>query len=237
MILAGGMATRLYPLTEDIPKSMIPICGKPFIHWQLELLKRNGYSEVILCVGHKSQIIKDCIGDGSKYGIKVKYSNDGETLLGTGGAILKACNLVTDSFAVLYGDSYLKLNFKEAEEKFCQSGNPAMMTVFRNVDEFDKSNLFYENNFVTDYSKKSPHIGFHHIDYGLSFFRKGIFLDYSPAIRFDLSEVCETLAKNGLLGGHEVYERFYEIGSIQGIRDLENYLGGNFNGIHQETPQ
>jgi NDP-sugar pyrophosphorylase family protein len=231
MILAGGLATRLYPITEKIPKSMIPVNGAPFIYWQMKLLEEAGFDKFILCVSHKSQEIKNYLKDGSKFGVEVIYSEDGEKLLGTGGAILKATRFVDEKFAVLYGDSYLPLDYKLAERYFLEINKPAMMTIFKNDNIFDQSNVLYVNHSIVEYKKKLND-DYKHIDYGLSFFTKSVFQKYPTETNFDLAEVCENLAENAELAGYEVFERFYEIGSLQGIQDLETHLKENPNGFH-----
>ena len=232
MILAGGLATRLYPITEKIPKSMIPVNGAPFIYWQMKLLQEAGFDKFILCVAHKSQEIKNYLKDGSKFGVEIIYSEDGEKLLGTGGAILNASRFVDEKFAVVYGDSYLPIDFKLAENYFLGSNKPAMMTIFKNNNTFDLSNVLYLNHSIIEYKKKLDDNNYKHIDYGLSFFTKAVFEKYPTKTNFDLAEVCENLAENAELAGYEVFKRFYEIGSIQGIQDLETYLKENSNGIH-----
>jgi NDP-sugar pyrophosphorylase family protein len=231
MILAGGLATRLYPITEKIPKSMIAVNGAPFIHWQMKLLKEAGFDKFILCVSHKSREIKNYLKDGSKFGVEIIYSEDGEKLLGTGGAILKATRFVDDKFAVLYGDSYLPIDYKLAERYFLEINKPAMMTIFKNDNIFDQSNVLYVNHSIVEYKKKFND-DYKHIDYGLSFFTKSVFQKYPTESNFDLAEVCENLAENAGLAGYEVFERFYEIGSLQGIEDLETHLKENPNGFH-----
>jgi len=231
MILAGGLATRLYPITEKIPKSMIPVNGAPFIHWQMKLLEEAGFDKFILCVSHKSREIKNYLKDGSKFGVEIIYSEDGEKLLGTGGAILKATRFVDDKFAVLYGDSYLPIDYKLAERYFLEINKPAMMTIFKNDNIFDQSNVLYIDHSIVEYKKKFND-DYKHIDYGLSFFTKSVFQKYPTETNFDLAEVCENLAENAGLAGYEVFERFYEIGSLQGIEDLETHLKENPNGFH-----
>ena len=174
MILAGGLATRLYPITEKIPKSMIAVNGAPFIHWQMKLLKEAGFDKFILCVSHKSREIKNYLKDGSKFGVEIIYSEDGEKLLGTGGAILKATRFVDDKFAVLYGDSYLPIDYKLAERYFLEINKPAMMTIFKNDNIFDQSNVLYIDHSIVKYKKKFND-DYKHIDYGLSFIAKSVF--------------------------------------------------------------
>lgn len=223
-ILAGGYATRLGVLTRNSPKCLVEINGKPFVHWQLNLLIKNGYSEFVFCVSYKSREVQKYLGDGSDRGIKIRYSLDGETQLGTGGAVQKAIPLLGDSFGVLYGDSYLPIDYLAAEQEFRSSTSPAMMAVYKNENQFDSSNVEYVGGKLLNYQKGVSDKKMHHIDYGLTFFTSRVFAPWAAQSEFDLSEVCHNLAKDGNLGGFEVFERFYEIGSVQGIDQFSEYL-------------
>ncbi len=223
-ILAGGFATRVRPLTETIPKSMIEICGQPFVHWQMRQLAKAGVTEVIFCVAYKAEAIIDFIGDGSNYGMRVRYSHDGPNQLGTGGAIVKALPLLGKQFLVLYGDSYLPTDYSKIIKVYCDSNKPALMTVYANHGRFGASNVDFTNGELRRYQKgiNSPEMT--HIDYGLSCFDESVFSKYSPAITLDLAEICTHLASQNLLAGFEVEERFYEIGSHKGIVDFTAYI-------------
>ena len=223
-ILAGGLSTRLGSLTRSIPKCMLEINGRPFIDWQLDLLVRNGYSDFVFCVSYKSEIIQKYLGDGSSRGVNIEYSLDGETQLGTGGAIQKALPIIGDRFGVIYGDSYLPTNFLTAEQGFLNSKSQALMTVYENQNQFDNSNVEFLDGKVVDYEKASKNKNMHHIDYGITFFNRSVFCPWAGRSSFDLSKVCQQLAKEGQLDGFEVFERFYEIGSIQGIEEFTEYL-------------
>jgi MurNAc alpha-1-phosphate uridylyltransferase len=224
LILAGGYATRIKPLTENIPKSLVQINGKPFVDWQLNLLARKGISEVVLSVSYRADLIKNYVGDGSKYNICVKYSEDGNRQLGTGGAIKKALPLLTDKFMVLYGDSYLDLDYKKAEKAFNLISMPAMMTVYKNSGKYDKSNVKLESSGLAYYDKSTVDTDFNHIDYGLNFLSKSIFKSKKWTGSFDLADVFREISSKGELGGLEVSDRFYEIGSFEGIEDFANFL-------------
>ena len=230
-ILAGGLATRLHPLTEETPKALIEICGRPFIEWQLKLLSREGIKKVVLCVAHKSEMIQEFVGDGSKYGVQIDYSFDGEVRLGTGGAICKALPLLGDTFMVLYGDSYLPINYRAVKEDFCNKGKLAIMTVFQNSGAYDSSNVVFDGNHVLKYAKGNANIEMTHIDYGLSVFKSSLFEKYPVGSPLDLGNVCTDLSNSGLLAGHEVHQRFYEIGSMQGIEDFTSYIERNQNDL------
>jgi MurNAc alpha-1-phosphate uridylyltransferase len=230
-ILAGGLATRLGSLTEVVPKSLLEIQHRPFIDWQLRLLSRSGIEKVVICLGHKSEMIQDFVGDGSRYGIKVVYSFDGSTQLGTGGAIRKALPLLSDEFMVMYGDSYLPTDFKAIETAFRSTGKPALMTVFYNKGSFDASNVLFVNGELEKYSKADPLPDMSHIDYGVSTFKRSVFESYAQGAPIDLSNICQDLSNSGSLAGYEVHERFYEIGSLGGINDFREYVERNGNVI------
>jgi MurNAc alpha-1-phosphate uridylyltransferase len=231
VILAGGLATRLRPVTNDIPKALVEVNKRPFVDWQLELLARNKISSVLFCVSYKSELIENYVGDGSKYGLKIKYSSDGDKRLGTGGAIRKALNVLEDNFIVLYGDSYLEVDYEKAQQAFLDSGKPVMMSVFRNQGKFDASNIKFTNLRIEEYKKGNSNPQFEHIDYGLSFFKKEVFIKKNFGTRFELSEMFTELSKEGNLAGFEVFNRFYEVGSFKGIEDLTNHLRGESNVI------
>ena len=226
-ILAGGLATRLGSLTELVPKSLIEIQHRPFIDWQLRLLSRSGIEKVVICLGHKSEMIQDFVGDGARYGINIVYSFDGPTQLGTGGAIRKALPLLSDEFMVMYGDSYLPTDFKAIEAAFRSIGKPALMTVFYNKGSFDVSNVLFVNGDLKKYSKADPMPDMSHIDYGVSTFKRSVFESYAQDVPIDLSNICQDLSYSGSLAGYEVRERFYEIGSLGGIDDFREYVERN----------
>lgn len=225
-ILAGGLATRLRPITETIPKSMIQICGKPFIDHQLELLHDKGLKNVVLCVGFLGDQIKAHVEDGKKWGVKVNYSFDGEMLLGTGGALRQAIEYLPDKFFVLYGDSYLDINYAEVSEFYTNSKieYAALMTVYKNDGKYDSSNVVFENNILVRYDKIKKTSDMRYIDYGLGILTKGILEEIPKDKKYDLAVVYMELLKQNRLLGYEVKERFYETGSVEGIKELEERL-------------
>jgi MurNAc alpha-1-phosphate uridylyltransferase len=223
-ILAGGLATRLRPITESIPKALIEINGTPFIDWQLKLLSKKGITKVVFCVAHKSEMIQEFVGTGERYGIEIEYSEDGNTQLGTGGAIRNALNLLGQEFMVLYGDSYLPIDYKLVQTAFINCDKPALMSVYKNAGAFDTSNVIFENGQLETYRKGQPSARMTHIDYGLSIFKRSVFEEYQEGAKLDLSDICTELSSKNLLAGYEVDERFYEIGSYQGIEDFEEYI-------------
>ena len=224
IILAGGLATRLRPMTETIPKSLVLVNGEPFIHHQLRLLQRQGIREVVLCLGYLGEMVEKVIGDGHQFGMNVQYSYDGPNLLGTAGAIKKALPLVDDVFFVLYGDSYLACDYAAIQETFLRSKKQGLMTVFHNGNQWDTSNVEYQNGCLLDYSKRNRTERMQHIDYGLGMFDRSAFDSIEPTQAYDLSIIQERLLKNNQLAGAEVSERFYEVGSFAGINELESLL-------------
>jgi NDP-sugar pyrophosphorylase family protein len=223
-ILAGGYATRLRPITEKIPKSLISVAGKPFLAHQLELLRTRGLRRVVLCVGHLGEMIQRNFGDGSQFGVRIDYSFDGPKLLGTGGAIKHALPLLGGFFFVLYGDSYLPIEYRPVAEFFQRSGKLGCMTVYRNEGRHDTSNVVFRNGQIAVYDKKNRTPEMQHIDYGLSLFKSTAFDSFPADKPFDLAEVMGKLVRERQLAGYEVNERFYEIGSLAGLAELETIL-------------
>ena len=224
VILTGGLATRLYPTTRTIPKALIPLNGRPFIDHQLALLKEKGVTQVVLCVGHLGSQIEEFVGDGSQWGLKVRYSYDGDILLGTGGAIRKAAGILPGEFMILYGDSYLDIDFEPVVRQFNAEKLPVLMTVYRNRNAFDTCNIIMKDGKVFRYNKKSPDPTMDYIDYGLIVIQKEVFDPYPANEPFDLALLLSRMADSGLVAGYEVRKRFYEIGSISGIKETEDYI-------------
>jgi NDP-sugar pyrophosphorylase family protein len=223
-ILAGGLAKRLRPASLTIPKSLVPVAGRPFIDHQLELLRRQGAREVVICCGYLGGQIEDHVRDGARYGLAVTYCHDGDPLLGTGGAVKKALPQLGDVFMVLYGDSYLPIVFQPLAEAFRASGADGLMTVFRNDGRWDTSNIEFAGGVIRRYDKVHRTAAMQHIDYGLSVLRSAVF-DAKPAgTPFDLAAVLQDLLVAGRLKGFEVSERFYEVGSPAGIAETERFI-------------
>ena len=225
-ILAGGLATRMRPVTERIPKALIEVAGRPFVERQLELLQREGVRKVVLCVGYLGEMIEDVIGDGSRFGLSVSYSLDGERLLGTGGALRRALPLLGQHFFVLYGDSYLDIEYAPVQAAYRESGLPALMTVFRNEGRWDTSNVLFDGSRVVRYDKRHPTPDMKFIDYGLGVLSRDLF-DLAKEEVFDLSDLYAGLAGTGRLAGFEETQRFYEIGTPSGLTEADSHLRGN----------
>jgi N-acetyl-alpha-D-muramate 1-phosphate uridylyltransferase len=225
-ILAGGLATRLGSLSQQIPKSLIEVADRPFIHHQLGQLHDQGVRRVVLCVGHLGKKVVDSVGDGSAFGLEVAYSFDGPDRQGTGGAIKRALPLLDSAFFVLYGDSYLECDFKAVQTAYEVAGKLALMTVFHNRGEWDQSNVEFRDGRFLAYDKVHRTDRMQYIDYGLGVLHQRAFeieLDPGP---LDLAIVYQQMLKREELAGFEVTERFYEIGSIAGLEETRNYLAG-----------
>lgn len=223
-ILAGGLATRLHPITEKFPKALIDVAGEPFILRQLAYLGKQGVNRVVLCTGYLGEQIEAVVGSRAGGNLSVSYSRDWPKLLGTGGALKQAMPLLGPRFLVLYGDSYLPIDFAAVEGAFMASGKPAIMTVQRNADRWDKSNVLFEDGRIVEYNKRTPRPDMQHIDYGLGGLSAEVF--EGTGDQFDLADVYWKLSVGGQLAGYEVTERFYEIGSHDGLRETAEYFQG-----------
>ena len=223
-ILAGGLATRLRPITETIPKALVEINGEPFLAHQLRLLCRAGCERVVVCAGYRGEQIRDYAGDGHAFGLHVDYSFDGPKLLGTAGAIRRALPQLGPSFFVLYGDSYLPCDYEAVQDAFHASGQTALMTVYANEGRWDSSNVEFSNGRILAYDKANRTAAMRHIDYGLGAFQCGAFEALPENEPTDLAAVYQDLLRRGDLAGYEIHTRFYEIGSPDGIRELEEFL-------------
>ncbi len=220
-ILAGGLGTRLYPLTERIPKALVEINGEPFLAHQLRLLRASGIGRVVLCIGQHGARIREYAGGGAAFGLAIEYVSDGPALLGTAGAVRNALPLLGNAFFVLYGDSYLPCSYRAAEEAFRAAGRSGLMTVYRNEGRWDSSNVEFDGRRILAYDKENRTPRMRHIDYGLGVFHAAAFAASPHA---GLPGVYRELLSRGELAALEVRERFYEVGSFEGIRDLSRYL-------------
>jgi MurNAc alpha-1-phosphate uridylyltransferase len=223
-ILAGGLATRLRPITETIPKALVEVAGKPFIVRQLDYLRGQGVCRVVLCIGYLGEMIEAVVGNGERFGLEVSYSPDGPTLLGTGGALKKALPFLGEHFFILYGDSFLPINFLQVQQAYVQSKQQALMTVLRNGDRWDKSNVLFTNGRLVEYKKYARRPDMAYIDYGLGVVPADVLGPYPADKPFDLADVYQELSTKGQLAGLEVHERFYEIGSHEGLKEAEDYF-------------
>lgn len=223
-ILAGGLATRLGPVAENVPKSLLELNGEPFIFHQLRLLKAHGVQRVVLCVGHLGEMIRQVVREGQNFGVEVDYSFDGTALLGTAGAVKNALPKLGNSFLVLYGDSYLVCDYAAVARGFLRTGKLALMTVFKNDGQWDTSNVEYQAGRILAYSKKNRTPRMQYIDYGLGAFSAQAFARVPTGQASDLTELYGRILEEGQLGGMEMRQRFYEIGSPAGLEETARFL-------------
>ncbi|MEK6705164.1 MAG: sugar phosphate nucleotidyltransferase [Bdellovibrionota bacterium] len=230
LILAGGLGTRMAKHAANVPKNLIEVHGKPFAHYQLSWLKKAGVTDIVYSIGYLGDLIRDYVGSGAAWSLSVEYVDEGDELRGTGGAVRFAyeAGVLSDEFFVMYGDSFLPIDFRPVMKAFRLVDKPALMTVFKNDGRWDKSNCIYENGMVVLYDKNGRGAGvggFDFIDYGLSVLSKQMVNDYIPPGRkFDIAEAYNLLSRQGELAGFEVNERFYEIGSPCGLKDFSGWV-------------
>jgi N-acetyl-alpha-D-muramate 1-phosphate uridylyltransferase len=225
-ILAGGLATRLRPATGKTPKALLSIAGEPFLVHQLRLLHSHGFRKIVLCVGYLGDMIKAKIGDGSDLGLQITYSFDGPTLLQTGGALKRAVPKLGERFLVMYGDSYMPVDYLAIVEAFVLSRKPALMTVFQNEGRWDASNVWFEAGEIRCYNKKVRTPEMRHIDYGIAVLSAGVFDSLPDDLPFDLADLYSRLVSEKQMAAYEVKQRFYEIGSREGFAELDSLLHG-----------
>ena len=222
-ILAGGLATRLGNLTGNHPKSMVKVWGKPFLEYQLELLRRAGIKNIVLCIGYMGEQIESYLSDGKRFGVNIDYSYE-EKPLGTAGALKKAENALDDPFFTMYGDSHLFLDFLSAMRYFKPQNKLALMTVYKNHDRYDRSNTVVEGDLVKKFSKQERTKDMVYIEYGANIFKKEVLNMIPENQLYSLDALFPRLIEREELLAFEVKERFYEIGSPQGLKDFEKYM-------------
>ena len=219
VVMAGGLATRMRPLTEKIPKSLLPVNNIPFVDYQMGLFRDGGITEVVFCVGYLGEMIEQRVGDGNRWGIRVLYSWEGEGLLGTGGALKNAKPLLRDIFLLTWGDSYVRADYAALYRIHESSIFPISVGVFKNINMWDRSNIEFQDGRVVKYQKGSSPHDLQFIDVGLSVFKRQP-LDEIPSGAVSLDDIWQKLSAQGMLGGIEVHERFYEIGSRKGYEEF-----------------
>jgi NDP-sugar pyrophosphorylase family protein len=230
VILAGGLGTRMRPVTTTVPKALIPVADMPFAHYQLTWLAHHGVTEVVYSIAVLGDMIRDFVGDGRRWGLSVSYVEDGKELVGTAGALRRVydARLLHDPFMVLYGDSFLPFDFRELAQAFDRQTRPAMMAVYHNQGRYDTGNVQYADGVVRLYRKSGagptpPDMRY--IDYGVSVLRQAVVADGVAAGETkDLAEIYHQLSLENRLAGWEVGERFYEVGSPVGLRDFEGWV-------------
>jgi D-glycero-D-manno-heptose 1,7-bisphosphate phosphatase len=226
VILAGGMGTRIRSLSQNLPKALIPVDGRAFIEHQFDLLRGYGLHRVLLCVGHGGDQIRRHVGDGSGFGMQVDYSEeDPSALMGTGGALLNAWSKLDDVFMVLYGDSYLPFDFGAMAQAWAKLRSPVLMSVYRNLNQWDPSNTIIADGRVVRYDKHLKPGEAPYIDYGVTIYKKEVFAPYrgSP-LPIDLAVILSDAVKRDAVASYTTAQRFYEIGKPEGFQSLENLL-------------
>jgi N-acetyl-alpha-D-muramate 1-phosphate uridylyltransferase len=218
-ILAGGLGTRLGELGRTTPKALVPVAGRPFALWQLELLRVHGASRVIMCVGHRGDEVQARIG--APFGLDVRYVHDPPGLAGTAGALRGALPLLGERFLVLYGDTYLRIDYAGVDR--AAAGERGLMTVLRNEGRWDVSNTVFAGGRVVRHDKAAPTPDMHWIDYGLGALRA----DALDLPGDDLADVYGALAERGELAGYEATDRFYEIGTPDSLAETSAFLSAS----------
>ena len=229
LVLAGGLGRRMRPSTEHLPKCLLPVAGRPFVDWQLAWLAAEGADHVIMSIGYRGDLVRRHLGSGSRFGLHVSYVDEGDVPLGTGGALRLAVDegVADPNFFVLYGDSYLPIRLCEVETAYSMEVAPVLMTVYRDRDGLERPNAVFDGVMVTRYQKgleRSPD-EMRFVDYGLSVWQRDVVESMVPKhAKSDLADLFSVLSVSGHLAGFEAQERFYEIGSPEGLRDLESRL-------------
>jgi MurNAc alpha-1-phosphate uridylyltransferase len=226
VVIAGGLATRMLPRTRTVPKSLLEVAGRPFIDWQLERLAASGIAEVVICIAYLGNLIRDHVGDGARQGLRVRWSEEppGE-LLGTAGALRAALPHLAPRFVATYGDSYLPFPYRAPLDVLAAHGDcDAVMAVYRNRGQWDESNVITDGNWVTCYAKGMTDPRFDHIDYGATALRREVIAALAPGQRIGLDEIQSRLAAAGRLRSVVAHDRFFEIGSPDGLAELDRHL-------------
>jgi len=223
-ILAGGLATRLRPITQKIPKALVDVAGRPVIDHQLALLARHGIRRVVLCLGYLGEMVEEHVGNGSQFGLDVRYAHDGDKLLGTGGALRRALPLLGDVSWIMYGDSYMDIDYRSILRHFCAHDVQGLMTVLHNGNRWDRSNVLFRDGCLQRYDKRTQTPDMTYIDYGVSVLRRPAIERIVPAQVHDLAELYSALVAEHQMIGYEVHERFYEIGTPASLQEASDYL-------------
>jgi NDP-sugar pyrophosphorylase family protein len=231
-ILAGGLASRLGEVARSIPKSLLNIAGHPFIFWQLELLKQAGLTDIVICIGHLGEQIRKVLGTGIQLGLRIRYSQDGDALLGTGGTLRNAVSLLGSDCFVLYGDSYLDCDYRAIELTYRCVNTPGLMVIHHNRNHWDRSNVLFHDDMIQAYSK-TPTSDMEHIDYGLGILKTSVIQQY-PHTQFDLADIYQDLISRKQLAAYEESTRFYEIGSFRGYQETWEHIAKRISNASQK---
>jgi NDP-sugar pyrophosphorylase family protein len=233
VILAGGLGTRLGRLTRTVPKPMLPVDGRPFLEYEIELLRKNGIGDIVLCVGHLGEAIEDHFGDGREFGVSIRYAYDRKKLLGPAGALKRAEPLLDDSFFVTYGDAYLRADYRMIMSRLRQSGALGLMTVYRNNDRHGRSDIVVKEGRVVLYDKKNRAEGMVWINFGVSALRRRALDAIPPGRPCGEEEFYGKLIALRELISYPVRRRFYEIGTPIALREFERFISGRGTGARR----
>lgn len=240
VVMMGGLGTRLKEYTADCPKPLVSVNGRPFFDYEFDLLRQAGFRKFVFCAGYRADMIEAHYGDGSDYGVSIRYSLDDQgpdaKLLGTGGAIRKAMGMLDDDFMVTYADSFMDIDYGEVIYRYAcakAQGARSLMTLFRNFGRYDTSNVIYEDGKLVLYDKKNLSDRMQYIDYGVSMFEKSLFAGYAAGEKFDLADIQHRLSEERKLEGLVVTKRFYEIGSPDSYREFIAYAHERFDVPHR----
>lgn len=226
VIMAGGMGTRLRPLTYEIPKPMVVVGGKPYLYYQLKYLQKFGYTDVLILIGYLGHYIQDYFKDGDDLGLNISYSIENEPL-GTGGALKGAQSLLQEVFMLIYGDSFLPIDLKNLENSFNYSSMAGMVVVYDNRENTDvTSNIAVDaQDTILKYKKNSNDHDLNYVDAGISIFNKNV-CDLIPDKKKKSleEEIFPSLVEQRKLFAYITNQRFYDIGNIQRLSVFENYI-------------
>lgn len=236
VVLMGGLGTRLKEYTKECPKPLVDVCGKPFFDYSLMLLKHHGFHKFLFLIGYRAEMIEEYYGNGSKFGIEITYCYDGKELLGTGGAVRRAYDYLEDDFLLMYGDSFMDIDYEESIYRYYEGksrGMKALMTVLKNGNRFDKSNVIMDRTEIKLYDKHNPVPEMDYIDYGVCLYEKSLFAEYEAGVKFDVAEIQNKLSLNKQIAAHIVMKRFYEIGSPASLAEFKEYVKFRFHEKHR----
>jgi NDP-sugar pyrophosphorylase family protein len=227
VILAGGLGTRLGELTRDMPKAMTPFHDRPFLHYSVKLLGNQGIRDIVICIGYLGEQIKDFFGNGQKMGVNIKYSQEGERLLGTGGALRQARDMFDSYFLVLNGDTYLPIDYREVEGKHLQRGRKALMVVYDNkIDTEVKNNIALDDDeTVLRYDKEGISSELNYVEAGAIILRKEVLELIPEEVPISLEDgIYSPLIQEREMAAYITKQRFYDIGTPERQKAFEEFV-------------
>ena len=222
VIIAGGLGTRLYPITKRVPKSMVKVGPKPFFEHQIELCRKNGIRNIVFCGGYLWEEVWKYFGRGRGFGVEIDYSIE-EEILDTGGALKNAYPWLDREFFVLYGDSYLVFDWQEAYGFFTRSQAKGLMTVWEATNGFKPQVSIDERGFVKEFTKENFKPEMKYIEYGLNILKKNIIFEV-PGEKFPIGDYFNLLIEKRSLVSFKVKNKFFEAGSFEGINELKRLI-------------